>query len=129
MYHISTSPEMGRGLYASRDIERGELVTLCDLLVLSPEDTTKVNETDLKYYTFVYNQKQDCLVLGDGEIFNHDESPNVVYFLQHDGPRLKMHFVATRDITEGEQLFIDYGHDTKVQITGYVNQKSLTGVK
>src|SRR5689334_18895955 len=114
MYYMDVTEVYGRGFYASREIEKNEVITVCELLVLSPEDTVKVNDTDLKYYTFVYNDKQDCLVLGDGEIFNHDDNPNVGYKLDYDDGRLKMYFYALKNIDPGEQLFIDYSADTKV---------------
>jgi SET domain-containing protein len=113
---------MGRGIIAEKDIKRGEVITNCELLVLSPEDTIKVNETDLKWYTFTFNAEtnQDCLVMGDGEIFNHDDDANVLYGLIEFNGRKLMRFQACRDIKRGEQLFIDYGADVKkVDIEGY----------
>ncbi len=125
MYHIKTSEEMGRGLYASRTILKGETITICEILTLSPEDTKKVNETDLKYYTFKLDSTRDCLVLGDGEIFNHDDSPNVSYRLVNALERQRMAFKATRTIIKGEQLFIDYNADVSVNAEEYKQQKSL----
>src|SRR5665213_853956 len=108
--------EFGRGLYATRAIYANEIVEVAEILVLSQEDTIKVNETDLKWYTFVYDKAagQDCLVLGNGEIFNHSNTPNVKFSLVQYGSRLKMVFTSTKDIPEGEQLFIDYESDTQV---------------
>ena len=122
MFEIRVTPEFGRGLYATRKIYANEIVEVCEILVLSAEDTVKVNETDLKWYTFVFDAaaKQDCLVLGNGEIFNHSDTPNVKYDLVRYGNRFKMVFVSTKDIEVGEQLFIDYNRDTKVDASGYV---------
>jgi SET domain-containing protein len=122
IYSVQMIDGMGRGIIAERDIKRGEVITNCELLVLSPEDTVKVNETDLKWYTFTFNAetKQDCLVMGDGEIFNHDDDANVLYGLIEFNGRKLMGFQACRDIKRGEQLFIDYGADVKkVDIEGY----------
>lgn len=113
IYSVQMVKGMGRSIIAERDIKRGEVITNCELLVLSPEDTLKVNETDLQWYTFTFNKdtKQDCLVLGDGEIFNHDDNANTLYgLIDWDGRKL-MRFQAARDIKEGEQLFIDYNAD------------------
>jgi SET domain-containing protein len=122
IYSVQMIDGMGRGIIAERDIKRGEVITNCELLVLSPEDTIKVNETDLKWYTFTFNAEtsQDCLVMGDGEIFNHDDDANVLYGLIEFNGRKLMRFQACRDIRRGEQLFIDYGADVKkVDIEGY----------
>lgn len=125
MYHITTNPEMGRCLYASRTILKGETIAICEILSLSPEDTIKVNETDLKYYTFKLDDSRDCLVLGDGEIFNHDDHANVSYRLVKVLDRQCMVFTASRLIVSGEQLFIDYNADIKVNTQDYKQQKSL----
>lgn len=113
IYSVQMIEGMGRGVVAERDIKLGEIITNCELLVLSPEDTLKVNETDLKWYTFIFNKetKQDCLVMGDGEIFNHDDNANVLYGLIDWNGRKLMRFQASRDIKKGEQLFIDYRQD------------------
>ena len=113
IYSVQMIEGMGRGVIAERDIKLGEVITNCEILVLSPEDTLKVNETDLKWYTFVFDKstKQDCLVMGDGEIFNHDDNANVLYGLIDWNGRKLMRFQASRDIKKGEQLFIDYRTD------------------
>lgn len=113
IYSVRMIEGMGRGIIAERDIRLGEIITNCELLVLSPDDTIKVNETDLQWYTFTFdkNSKQDCLVLGDGEIFNHSDEANVLYGLIDWNGRKLMRFQAARDIKKGEQLFIDYRAD------------------
>jgi hypothetical protein len=122
IYSVQMVDGMGRGIIAERDIKRGEVITNCELLVLYPEDTVKVNETNLKWYVFTFdkNKKQDCLVMGDGEIFNHDDDANTLYGLIDWNGRKLMRFQACRDIKRGEQLFIDYNADVeKAEIEGY----------
>ncbi len=127
MFTIKVTPKFGRGLYATRKIYANEIVEVCEILVLSPDDTVKVNETDLKWYTFVFDasQGQDCLVLGHGEIFNHSDTPNVKYDLVRYGDRFKMVFVSIQDIEAGEQLFIDYNRDTQVKTCEYVGKNLI----
>ena len=122
IYSVQMIEGMGRGIIAERDIKRGEIITNCELLVLSPEDTVKVNETDLKWYVFTFdkNKKQDCLVMGDGEIFNHDDNANTLYGLIDFNGRKLMRFQASKDIKKCEQLFINYNSDVeKAEIEGY----------
>jgi hypothetical protein len=125
MHLIKMTQEFGRGMYASHLLEAGDIVTTCEVLVLSSEDTLKVNQTELKHYTFVYDESRDCLVLGDGEIFNHSDNPNVAYHLDDFDGRKVMRFVALRIIETGQQMFTDYNQDVKVNIEDYKNQKSL----
>lgn len=127
MFHIKTTEEFGRGLYAERIIPPGQTIMICELLVLSALDTIIVNTSELKHYTFVFSHDQDCLVLGLGEIFNHHDNANVTYELAEYNGRKVMAFKAKRDIAEGTQLFIDYGADCKVDAQEYVDSKSLLG--
>ncbi len=113
IYSVQLVDGMGRSVIAERDIKRGEVITNCELLVLSPIDTIKVNETDLQWYTFTFDKEtnRDCLVMGDGEIFNHSDDANTLYgLIDFDGRKL-MRFQAARDVSKGEQLFINYNAD------------------
>lgn len=121
--YIKTTMEFGRGLYAALDIPKGKILAEEELLVLNPLDTVLVNSTDLQYYTFKYSEKQDCLVLGLGEIFNHSNNPNVGYKLV-DGEgvfegRKLMQFFTLKEIQKDEQLLIDYSADVKVETNKY----------
>jgi uncharacterized protein len=125
MYYIKQTTEFGRGLYANRSIDAYSQIMLCELLILSPPDTLVVNTTDLKHYTFVFNKEKDCLVLGDGEIFNHSDEPNVSYKLVYYNNRYFMDFCSNKNIRAGQQLFIDYNADTKVNVNDYIKAKSM----
>lgn len=118
-YTVMVSPEMGRGLYATRDLAAGETIMDCELLVLSETDTPIVNSTDLQWYTFKYDKQRDCLVLGLGEIFNHDDAANVNYELVLVDGRHMMRFSTNQPVVAGDQLFIDYTADADVDVSGY----------
>lgn len=118
-HYLMNTTEFGRGLYACHEIPANTLLFTAELLVFNPKDTIKVNETDLKWYTFKYNENQDCLVLGDGEIFNHSDIPNVSYKLIDFDSRKVMAFHTTRPIETHEQLFIDYSADVQVETKEY----------
>jgi SET domain-containing protein len=127
IYSVQMIEGMGRGVIAERDIKLGEIITNCELLVLSKPDTCLVNQTELQYYTFVFDAANnlDCLVLGDGEIFNHDDDANTLYGLIDWNGRKLMRFQAARDIKKGEQLFINYAADSLVNVENYLNNGSL----
>ena len=116
---------MGRGVKALQAFNPGDYIMVCELLVLSEADTVVVNSTELQHYTFKFNETQDCLVLGDGEIFNHDGAPNVFYEIIEQSGRKMMAFLALTIISAGEQLFIDYTADTKVDVSSYIAAKSM----
>lgn len=114
-YYLLNTVQFGRALFAIRDIEEGEIICTCEVLVLNQIDTKKVNDTELKWYTFTYDLEKgiDCLVLGDGEIFNHDDNANVSYELINLNGRSQMQFRAIKPIKKDSQLFIDYNADVK----------------
>ena len=111
MIKVETFPLFGRGVVAVDYINEGTLLETCPVLPLTTEDTVKVNETSLKQYTFVFDKekKQDCLVMGLGELYNHCDSPNVGYRL--DPVARTMEFYTLCPIAKGEQMFIDYRKD------------------
>lgn len=121
-YYLKLHETMGRGLFALQDVPAQRILFTAELLVLSELDTTIVNSTDLKYYTFKYTDTQDCLVLGDGEIFNHSDTANVGYKLIDFEGRKLMAFYTLRDVAAHEQLFIDYNADVQVCVAQYENK-------
>jgi hypothetical protein len=123
---MKITPEFGRGLYAGTDMRAQMLLFTAELLVLSPEDTVKVNDTGLKFYLYNYDNTRDCMVLGDGELFNHSDTPNIGYKIMDYADHEVMVFYTLRPIELGEQLFIDYGADAKIDIKEYMN-KNLMG--
>ena len=125
MIHITQSPIFGREVTASKNIYVGQVIERCELLVLSDVDTATLELTDLKYYTFKYNDTQDCLVMGNGEIYNHSDTPNVSFnIVKHDG-RDVMEFKSIIDIKQGEQLFTDYNSDVMVDTSQYKNKNMI----
>ena len=122
-YYVRDTTDMGRGVFADRDFKAGELICYCELLVFSATDKELFEETDLKYYTFRFNDTQDCLVLGDGELFNHSDRENVSYELvtipDAIKPRTLMKFTTTRPILQDEQMFINYSADIQVDTKQY----------
>lgn len=121
-YYLKVTTEFGRGLYALNTIKKNKVIMQCEVLAFNEFDTVLINQTDLKFYTFKYEGKKDCLVLGDGEIFNHSDTANVGYILQLVDDRKVMVFYALEDIKPEEQLFINYKADTEVNTDLYKNK-------
>jgi len=77
-------------------------------VVLSPDETKLIAQTVLKKYYFEWGQEEgdSALVLGCGFLYNHSYQPNADYFRNYEGPEI--HFVAARDIKDGEEITINY---------------------
>lgn len=116
---MKMTKKYGRGLYATKNIKKGTIITICEILPLDIFSTKTLQKTDLKSYVFKFDKYRDCIVLGDGEIFNHNDNANVSYKLIQKGPRKVMRFKAITNIKKGQQLFTNYNEDVKVNLNNY----------
>jgi SET domain-containing protein len=117
---VSIYEGMGRGVMALQHMHAGDAIAICEVLPLNPRDTATVQLTELKYHTFVYNDVQDCLVLGLGDIFNHSNDANASYKLEDYAGRKMMVFTALKTIYAGEQIFTNYNQDIAVNTDAYI---------
>tara|TARA_R110000868_G_scaffold66014_3_gene196965 strand:- start:2365 stop:2730 length:366 start_codon:yes stop_codon:yes gene_type:complete len=121
MYKIKVSKKDGRGLYATKDIPKGTVIFIAELIILNKEETAHMEKTVLKYYNFNYAEKRNCLVLGDGMLFNHQTPDNVSYKMIKKNKREVMQYKANRNIKKGEQLYIDYTKDEVIDLEAYMS--------
>jgi len=106
----------GHGVFATRDIFRGELIEECPYLLLN----SSYAEVDagIKYY--VYNVQSlsvteerpllnyPAICLGYGAMYNHhNEKENVKY--RHFLDKKIFAFYTTKPVKFGEELFVNYG--------------------
>ena len=104
-----TGSAMGRGVYAARPFSKGELVEVAHVVELQgPWDALPepIRQRVFSWKLLTGAKAKYALPMGFGTIYNHSDSPN----LRFEGDRFNqvMRYVATRDIADNEQLFIDY---------------------
>lgn len=106
---IGPSPVHGNGVFATRDIRKGEVFDRCPCIVI--EDGWQRVQTVLHDYLYCWPKDGDgrAVVLGNGSVFNHDANANADWVTDEAGRQCVYH--ATRDIQAGEEIFIDYGQD------------------
>src|ERR1019366_1955278 len=76
----------GRGVFASIDIKKGELIEVCPILIFWDEDDAHLQETMLSGYVYEYTGNSKMLALGFGSLYNHLNIPNAKYELvEHEG--------------------------------------------
>jgi len=102
-------PGKGRGVFAGRDFDAGEVVERCPVVVIPKEQYPQYLATMVDDYAFRWPLKPEVVVipLGYGCIYNHSADPNVRFV-----PNLKEHaidFVCTKPITIGEEVTHHYG--------------------
>lgn len=106
---IKESPGRGLGVFATEDIEEGEIIEECLLLTL-PIQKGEVSSLFLDY-RFNYPQQgewtEQVLGMGYGSYYNHSNNANAFW---RDHPNIKaFQFVSNRKILRGEEIFVYYG--------------------
>jgi len=109
--YVDDSPISGRGVFANRNFELGEIIEFCPMLILPEKDVTSIDETELWNYYFLWGEKEIAIALGYGSLYNHSEQNNAeqeMYFEEKI-----MAIKAKTHITQGDEILIDYGPYTK----------------
>lgn len=98
----------GRGVFAARDIEPGEIIEICPVLVFSKEELVHVRQTFLDDYYFDWGAEGEyfALCLGYGSLYNHEYEPNAEYGMDFDA--LTIDFYAIQPIKAGEEITVNY---------------------
>lgn len=108
---IAASPERGRGVFTTEDIETGTIVEISPVLVLDPEERSKVEQTMLFNYIFEWGDdlKSACVALGYLSVYNHSYTANCIYEMDFEHELMQIRTV--KPIKAGEELFINYNAD------------------
>src|SRR5882672_9175016 len=112
--HIAKSSikKAGRGVFASTDIKKGEVIEICPILILWSKDNTHILETKLQSYVFEYTKGTTMMALGYGSLYNHKAAANAKYeLLEHAGKPeqdSELYITALKSIAKNEEIYIDY---------------------
>ena len=110
MIEIKTSTlsngEFNRGVFAKRDIAKGELIHEAPVIAYPNEAHEHIEKTRLADYAFEYGINHSCLLLGYGMLFNHSYTPNATYDINFDNHTFE--FYTYKDVKAGEELLINY---------------------
>lgn len=106
---VRKSPIHGWGVFATENIEEGEIIEECPFLRL-PVKRGETNYT-LIDYTFVYPKGSDwehhVIALGYGSLYNHSDEPNATWETETNNEIFK--FVALKPILKDEEIVTYYG--------------------
>ncbi|MVP01203.1 MULTISPECIES: SET domain-containing protein [Paenibacillus] len=98
--------EFNRGVFATRDIAKGELIHEAPVIPYPNEQHVHIEKTLLADYMFEYGANHTALLLGYGMLFNHSYTPNATYDLNFDNHTVD--FFAYTDIAAGDEILINY---------------------
>lgn len=110
MIEIRTSSlstgEFNRGVFATRDIAKGELLHEAPVIPYPNEDHEHIEKTILADYVYEYGANHTAILLGYGSLFNHSYTPNATYEISFE--KHTFDFYAYTDIKAGEEILINY---------------------
>ncbi len=101
----------GRGVFARRPIESGEVIETCPVLVL-PAGSVEDVSAAIGSYVFEWGRGRLALALGYGSLYNHSYRPNARYVDLAERTKL---FTALRDIATGEEITVNYNGEPEDQ--------------
>jgi len=98
----------GRGVFAARDIEPGELFERCPVILIPDSEMPLAARTLLYDYYYDWGEDLDTagVALGFGSLYNHSFDPSAAYEKQFAEERVDM--TARRLIRGGEEITINY---------------------
>lgn len=113
MIEIKTSNlsngEFNRGVFATRNISKGELIHKAPVIPYPNEDHEFIEKTILADYVYQYGANHTAILLGYGSLFNHSYTPNATYEINFDHHTFD--FYAYTDINAGDEILINYNGD------------------
>jgi SET domain-containing protein len=103
---VATSPIHGLGVFTLVDLEPGDVVEVCPIVVCPSPDETHLEQTNLRGLYFHWDEDSVAVALGYGSLYNHAWQANARY--EADGERAVIRFVAVRPIAAGDEVTVNY---------------------
>jgi hypothetical protein len=91
-----------RGVFASRDYEKGEILEVCPCI--KQEHVTVVGR--VADYLFTLNDDESLIAFGYCSMYNHSDDPNAIWHIITED---QMKIETLKKIKKGEEIFISYG--------------------
>ncbi len=106
-----TRTDKGYGVYAARAYQQGEVVEIAPVLLFEEKfrDLQRcLQERVFDWGTLAKTRRSNCLPLGCGSLYNHNEPSNLATSAIDTEQLQALKFTAVRDIEPGEELTINY---------------------
>lgn len=102
---------MGRGVFTSADIEKGTIIEISPVIVMTGLERKLLDQTLLHDYIFEWgdDKKSCCMALGYIPLYNHSYRSNCEYEMDFDEETITVK--AVRFIKADEEIFINYNGD------------------
>lgn len=113
--YIAESPGKGRGVFTAEPLGPGDVIEICPVIVLGPEDLPAIHRTGLHDYYFLWGPDRDrcAIALGYGSLYNHHPEPNAEIEMDEEAGQILV--VCIQPIAPGEEITIHYHNDPDYQ--------------
>jgi uncharacterized protein len=108
-YVADTGTEKGRGVFAARHFEEGDLVESSPVLVLYVSFDSlppKIRRVVFNWGSLIKGPKSTALSLGYGSLYNHNNPANLRF--EANASKNVINYYAAHVIAKGEELTINY---------------------
>lgn len=127
MLRVENSHNRGRGVFANRKINAGEIIEDAPVIIISAIELENLKRTDLYRYFFQWNCEQgECgaICLGLGSIYNHSPTPNAKYIRIFEKKIIR--FITLKPIHKDEEVLTNYNGNSKNKSPlWFENEKSI----
>ncbi|KAJ4459655.1 putative lysine methyltransferase [Paratrimastix pyriformis] len=108
------SPEKGRGVFAMKDFQAGDIVEVCPVVVIEKDALPHILACSIKDYYYWWTLTDTspkeptsfAVVLGYGMIYNHNPHANCDYDTNFDNNT--MSYRCIRPIKQGDEITVNY---------------------
>ncbi len=112
--YVAASPLGGRGVFAAKKIHAGDIIEICPVIVMKPNEIEILDQTTLYDYYFLWEDEENdlktcAIALGLGSMYNHKAPSNADYRMDMDHTMIDI--IAVKDIESGEEITINYHGD------------------
>ncbi|MBK8558042.1 MAG: SET domain-containing protein-lysine N-methyltransferase [Lewinellaceae bacterium] len=106
--YVAYSELHGKGVFAARDIEAGEIVEICPVILFGKDQLPHVRQTVLDDYYFDWGDDETifAFALGYGSLYNHSYEPNAEYGMDFEAETIDIYCI--KDIAAGGEILINY---------------------
>jgi len=99
---IRQTRDKGRGVFANADIAPGEIIEVCQLILVDMSDIQGI----LEAYIFEYKKNVAALALGNGSLYNHSDRPNAEFYFNYK--KKVLIFRALKPIAADSEITVNY---------------------
>ena len=110
------SIKKGRGLFAKKNIAKGETIDVAHILLISNNDWDLIEDTVLSNYSFEWDdpkckgEYESAIPLSISQLINHSYSPNVKYRYNYENKSIE--YITIREISKGEEITTNYNGES-----------------